>query len=92
MANNKEGIVLYSSRTGYTKRYAEYIAEQLGYAIKPINKANMFSVSCYPTIIYGGGLHHNNIDGIKGIQEGMKYFGDQNLIIFSVAWARSTTT
>lgn len=83
----KEGIVLYSSRTGYTKRYAEYLAEELGYTIKPLQKANLFNVSCYPTIIFGGGLHHNNIDGIKGIQEGFKYFGDQNLILFSVGLA-----
>lgn len=80
----KEGIVLYSSRTGYTKRYAEYIAKELGFDIKPISKANLFNVSCYPTIIYGGGLHHNNIDGIQGIQDGFKYFSDQKLIIFSV--------
>lgn len=80
----KEGIVLYSSRTGYTKRYAEHIAKELGYTLKPIQKANLFNVSCYSTIIYGGGLHHNNIDGIKGITEGADYLGEQNLIIFSV--------
>lgn len=84
---SKEGIVLYTSRTGYTKRYAEYIAQELGYAIKPIQKANLFNVSCYPTIIYGGGLHHNNIDGIKGITEGFNYLGEQNLILFSVGLA-----
>ena len=60
----KEGIVLYSSRTGYSKRYAEHIAQELDYAIKPIQKANLFQVSCYPTVIFGGGLHHNRIDGI----------------------------
>lgn len=84
MATSKEGIVLYSSRTGYTQRYAEHIAKELGYDIKPIQKANLFKVSCYPTVIFGGGLHHNNIDGIKGIHEGFKYFGEQNLIVFSV--------
>lgn len=83
----KDGIVLYTSRTGYTKRYAEYLAEELDYAIKPLHKANLFSVSCYPTIVYGGGLHHNNIDGIKGITEGFDYLGEQNLILFSVGLA-----
>lgn len=83
----KEGIVLYSSRTGYTKRYAEYLAKELNFAIKPIQKANLFNVSTYPTIIYGGGLHHNNIDGIKGIVDGYEYLGGQNLIVFSVGLA-----
>ena len=83
----KEGIVLYSSRTGYSKRYAEHIAQELDYAIKPIQKANLFQVSCYPTVIFGGGLHHNRIDGIEGLTEGFKYFGEQNLIIFSVGLA-----
>ena len=83
----KDGIVLYASRTDYTKRYAEYLAKELGYVVKPVQKANMFSVSCYQTIIFGGGLHHNNIDGIQGIAEGLKYFGEQSLIVFSVGLA-----
>ncbi len=80
----KNGIVLYNSFTGYTKRYAEYLAETLDYAIKPIQKANLFNVSTYPTIIFGGPLHHNRIEGIRGIIDGCSYFGEQNLIIFSV--------
>ena len=83
----KDGIVLYNSFTGYTKRYAEYLAETLNYAIKPIQKANLFNVSTYPTIIYGGPLHHNHIEGISGIIDGCSYFGEQNLIIFSVGIA-----
>ena len=66
----KDGIVLYNSFTGYTKRYAEYLAETLDYAIKPIQKANLFNVSTYPTIIFGGPLHHNRIEGISGIIDG----------------------
>ena len=83
----KDGIVLYNSFTGYTKRYAEYLAETLNYAIKPIQKANLFNVSTYPTIIFGGPLHHNRIEGISGIIEGCSYFGEQNLIVFSVGIA-----
>ena len=83
----KDGIVLYNSFTGYTKRYAEYLAETLDYAIKPIQKANLFNVSTYPTIIFGGPLHHNRIEGISGIIEGCSYFGEQNLIVFSVGIA-----
>ena len=83
----KDGIIVYNSRTGYTKRYAEYLAEELDFAIKPITKANLFKVSCYPVVIYGGGLHHNRIDGIEGLIEGFKYFGEQNLVVFSVGLA-----
>ena len=83
----KDGIVLYNSFTGYTKRYAEYLAETLDYAIKPIQKANLFNVSTYPTIIFGGPLHHNRIEGISGIIDGCSYFGEQNLIVFSVGIA-----
>lgn len=83
----KDGIVLYASQTGYTKRYAEYLAQELDYTVKPLQKANLFNVSCYPTVIFGGGLHHNRIEGIQAIAEGSKYFGDQNLIFFSVGLA-----
>ena len=37
--------------------------------------------------MFGGGLHHNNIDGVKGITEGFDYLGEQNLILFSVGLA-----
>lgn len=80
----KDGIIIYSSQTGYTKRYAEFLAEQLNYDIKPVRKANLFRVSCYPVVIYGGGLHHNRIDGIRGLVDGYEYLGDQTLIVFSV--------
>ena len=80
----KDGIIVYSSRTGFTKRYAEYLAKQLDYDVKPVKKANLFRVSCYPVVIYGGGLHHNKIDGIKGLIDGSEYLGDQTLIVFSV--------
>lgn len=80
----KDGIIIYSSQTGFTKRYAEYMAEELDYDIKPVRKANLFRVSCYPVVIYGGGLHHNRIDGIRGLVEGSEYLGDQTLIVFSV--------
>ncbi|MBR2834963.1 MAG: hypothetical protein IKE43_04545 [Coriobacteriales bacterium] len=83
----KDGIILYSSKTGYSKRYAEYLAEELDYTIKPIQKANLFNVSCYPVVIYGGGLKHNRIDGLRGIIDGFKYLGDQTLIIFSAGLA-----
>lgn len=79
----KDGIIVYASHTGYTKRYAQFLAEELNYDIKPIKKANLFRVSCYPVVIYGGGLHHNKIDGIKGLIDGYEYLGDQTLIVFS---------
>lgn len=80
----KDGIILYSSQTDYARRYAEYLAEQLNYDIKPVRKANLFKVSTYPVVVYGGGLHHNKIDGIKGLIDGFEYLGDQSMIVFSV--------
>ena len=71
----KDGIIVYTSRTGFTQRYAEYLAEELNYDIKPARKANLFRVSCYPVVIYGGGLHHNKIDGIQGLIDGNEYLG-----------------
>ena len=85
----KDGIIIYSSQTGFTKRYAEYMAEELDYDIKPVRKANLFRVSCYPVVIYGGGLHHNRIDGIRGLVEGSEYLGDQTRL-FPVVWRTRT--
>ena len=86
----KDGIIVYTSRTGFTQRYAEYLAEELNYDIKPARKANLFRVSCYPVVIYGGGLHHNKIDGIQGLIDGNEYLGDQTLIVYSVGLSSVT--
>ncbi len=48
-------IVAYRSKSGYTKRYAEWISQELGCDIK--EDPQLSDISGYDTIIYGGGMY-----------------------------------
>ena len=48
-------IVAYKSKSGYTKTYAEWIAQELHCDIK--ENAELSDLAGYDTIIYGGGMY-----------------------------------
>ena len=59
-----KGIVIYKSSTGFTKRYAEWIAEELGCETITLKEATSHELSGYDTIVYGGGIRANMINGL----------------------------
>jgi flavodoxin len=50
-------LVVYKSKTGYTKKYAEWIAEELSADILEVSKVNINILASYDTVIFGGSLH-----------------------------------
>ena len=58
-------IVLYKSKYGSTKAYAEWIAEDLGCECRPAKGVKVDDLLSYDTIIYGGGLYAEIINGVK---------------------------
>lgn len=49
-------LVIYSSKTGFVKKYAEWIAEELRADLFPADRAHKSIFRSYDTIIYGGGF------------------------------------
>ena len=76
-------IVIYKSKYGSTKAYAEWIAEALSCdvvehkAIKPDDLTN------YDTIIYGGGLYAEVIAGVTLITKNMEKLQGKKIAIFT---------
>jgi len=62
-------IVIYKSKTGFTKKYAEWIANDLLADIFDVSKVNIDMLTTYDTIIYGGSLYAVGINGIKLIKQ-----------------------
>ena len=48
-------IVAYKSKSGYTKKYAQWIAQELNCDIK--ENAELSDIINYDVIIYGGGMY-----------------------------------
>lgn len=75
-------IVVYKSKYGYTKRYAEWIAEELGCDIK--ENAALGDVLGYDLIICGGGCYAGSINGSKLITKNLSRLSGKKLILFAV--------
>ena len=59
-----KGIILYTSKYGATKRYAEWLAEETGFDLIETKKAKISDVKQYDTIILCGGIYASGIAGL----------------------------
>ncbi|MFA7637023.1 MAG: flavodoxin domain-containing protein [Monoglobales bacterium] len=76
-------IVIYKSKYGSTKCYAEWIAEELSCEAVDAKKVKADDLLKYDTIIYGGGLYAEMIAGITLITKNFEKIKDKNIIVFS---------
>lgn len=76
-------IVIYKSKIGFTKKYADWIAESLSSDIYEVSKVNIDMLSSYDTIIYGGSLYAGGILGVKIITENIDKLNDKKVIVFA---------
>lgn len=63
-----KSIVVYRSKTGFTKKYAEWIAEAIDCDIRPMGKISNKELANYDLIIYGSGLMGGMIMGLDKIR------------------------
>jgi len=76
-------VVVYKSKTGFVKNYAEWIAEELSADIFEVSKVNINMLATYDTVVYGGSLHAVGIIGIKFIKKNIDKLKDKKLVVFA---------
>lgn len=76
-------LVIYKSRSGFTKKYAEWIKDELTADIYEASKINAKMMAGYDTIIYGGGLYAVGINGVKLITNNLGRLNDKKIIVFA---------
>ena len=64
-------VVVYKSISGFTKKYAEWIAEELEADLFRKEKINIAILLKYDIIIYGGSLHAVGISGVSIIKNNL---------------------
>jgi len=85
-----KAIVIYTSTTGFTKKHAEWIAEDLGAeAIEAGSLAKAGALragllSSYDVVIYGGSLHAVGIRGLKKFKPYLPALSGKKVIVFAV--------
>lgn len=60
-----KAVIVYSSKTGFTKRYASWIQEETGFEMMEENNSSKKNLELYDLVIYGGRVHAGKIDGYK---------------------------
>ena len=75
--------VLYRSRYGSTKAYAEWIAEALSCEAKDAKGVKIDELLPYDTVIFGGGLYANLINGLGLITKNTERLKGKRLIVFA---------
>ena len=76
------GIILYQSKYGATKKYADWISEATGFECVETKKANIKEVEKYDTIILGGGIYAMGIAGLSFLKKNIDLLSDKKIIVF----------
>ncbi|MGM0379779.1 MAG: flavodoxin domain-containing protein [Bacillota bacterium] len=79
-------IIIYNSKSGFSKRYAYLIKEELKCKLISLKNIKDVDISDYEIIIYGGGIYASKISGLNKI---IKLLEDtQKIIIFGVGLSK----
>ena len=76
-------IVLYKSRYGSTKKYAEWIGEALACPVRDVKTMKIDDLAAYDTIVYGGGLYAEVIAGLSFLTKNTDALQNKKIAVFS---------
>ncbi len=76
-------LVAYKSKTAFTKRYAEMIAEEMQCSIMDFKDVTSEILSEYDVFVYGGGLYAGTINGLKQARELFSKSKAKEMVIFA---------
>jgi len=86
----KKSIVIYTSKRGSTKQYAEWIAEDLGCEALPLQDAAGTDLHEYACVIYGGWIRGSGIVDFDKFAKMLDEDIMKKLIVFGVGFADET--
>ena len=79
-----KGIIIYKSKYGATKKYAEWLAEDIKYDLIEVSKAKIKQVSQYQNIILCGAIYASGISGLSFLKKNITALSNSNIAIFCV--------
>jgi menaquinone-dependent protoporphyrinogen IX oxidase len=82
-----KALIIYFSKYGTTKKYAEWLAEELAGDIVSINDFNQNILNNYEIIILGSGLYAGNIEGLNIFKKNYETLKNKKIILFTCGLA-----
>lgn len=75
--------VIYKSKTGFVKKYAVWLAEELSADLLEASKVSINQLKGYDTVIYGGSLHAVGIIGLELITDNIEKLEGKKVVVFA---------
>ena len=80
-------VVVYESKYGSTKKYAQWISEEMKADLFEKSEISSSKLKEYDTIVYGGGLYASGIAGVSMITRNYEILKDKRIIVYTVGVA-----
>ncbi|EQB87367.1 menaquinone-dependent protoporphyrinogen IX oxidase [Clostridium punense] len=77
-------VVIYQSKYGATKKYAEWLAEELSGDLLETKKATVEQIEKYDVIILGGGIYATGVAGISFLKKHYNRLKNSKIVVFAV--------
>lgn len=77
-----KGIIIYKSKYGATKKYAEWLSAETGFDVCGVEKVKVQDIEVYDVVIFGGGIYASGIAGLNFLKKNIKHFNNKKIIIF----------
>ena len=78
-----KALIIYKSKTGFTKWYAEFIAKEVDGNLMDFKEVTAEIMSGYDVVVYGGGLYAGMINGYKKAKEMFEKSSANRFILFA---------
>ena len=75
--------VVYRSKYGATRQYAQWLATELWCESFDLRKIRVEELKDYETIIYGGAVYAGGVLGVKFLRKNIETLGNKNLVLFT---------
>lgn len=85
-------LIIYKSKTGFTKWYAEFIAKDVDGNLMNFKEVTTEIMSGYDVVVYGGGLYAGIINGYKKAKKMFEKSSAKKLILFATGGTPNEST
>lgn len=76
------GVIIYQSKYGATKKYANWLSEETGFSCTETKKTNISEIENYDVIVLGGGLYASGISGLSFLKKNIKVLKEKKVLVF----------
>ncbi len=77
-----KGIIVYKSKYGATKKYAQWLREETGFDMIKVSDAKVVDLKKYEVLIFGGGIYASGIPVTSFLKKNIKALADKKIIVF----------